>query len=80
MNKKLALIALMTVALGAIADDGLKWIDVNSQIAAPTVYVAAPQALTAPPDGFSSWWRTFLASEAMKFSSKFAGGLLLFLR
>jgi len=79
MSKKLALIALLMVALGAFADDGLKWIDVNSQIAAPTVYAAAPQTLTAP-DGFSSWWRTFLASDAMKFSSKFAGGLLLFFK
>ena len=56
MKKKFALGILTALAIccSVLADDDLKWIDINSQIAEPTVYAAAPQSLVST-DGFSSW-------------------------
>ena len=81
MKKKFALGILTALAIccSVLADDDLKWIDINSQIAEPTVYAAAPQPLVSA-DGFSSWWRTSLVSNVIAFSSKIASGVLLLVR
>lgn len=78
-NIALGILTALTTCCSALADDDLKWVDVNSQIAEPTVCAAASQPLVAA-DGFSSWWRTSLVSNVIAFSSRIASGILLLVR